>query len=293
MKDIGVELLAHLQLEVTTLAELWLLTRTDTETFAFTNHDVDITYNGIIYEATGGFDSTTINQNSLLAVNNLEVVGLLDVDKISRPDIHAGLYDAATVDIVVINYKDPAMGHYILAEGWTVGDVTIEDNKFRFEARSLLQKLQQTIGHLYSPECRAELYDDRCQVNPLNFFETGTIAADPTHGSFIITALDHETDLDGGFPIGDRYAYGTVTWTTGKNAGLTMEIRKYDPLTNLFTLSDAMIYAIEEGDTVSVAQGCDKRGQTCVRMFDNFWNFRGEPHLPGFDKMMNYPDRDA
>jgi hypothetical protein len=40
---------------------------------------------------------------------------------------------------------------------------------------------------------------------------------------------------------------------------------------------------------VELTQGCDKRAATCAERFANIANFRGEPHLPGFDLLTRFP----
>ena len=35
--------------------------------------------------------------------------------------------------------------------------------------------------------------------------------------------------------------------------------------------------------------GCDKTPETCHARFGNIVNFRGEPHIPGNDKVFSYP----
>ena len=34
---------------------------------------------------------------------------------------------------------------------------------------------------------------------------------------------------------------------------------------------------------------CDKTPETCHARFGNILNFRGEPHIPGNDKVFSYP----
>jgi uncharacterized phage protein (TIGR02218 family) len=43
------------------------------------------------------------------------------------------------------------------------------------------------------------------------------------------------------------------------------------------------------GDQVRLVAGCDKTPETCHARFGNILNFRGEPHIPGNDKVFSYP----
>ena len=52
-----------------------------------------------------------------------------------------------------------------------------------------------------------------------------------------------------------------------------------------FQLVQAMPYAIEIGDVFSVSPGCDQSLAMCQDRFHNVVNFRGEPFIPGLDKL--------
>ncbi len=82
-------------------------------------------------------------------------------------------------------------------------------------------------------------------------------------------------------------AGGLVTWTSGLNQGLSMEILWYDPNTNHLRLFLNMPFLIANGDTFTFRPGCDKRRETCALRYNNMDRFRGEPDLPGLDKAMS------
>lgn len=83
------------------------------------------------------------------------------------------------------------------------------------------------------------------------------------------------------------YVGGTIRWLSGKNAGRVMEILGYDA--GEVTMFEAMAYAIEEGDTFIIAQGCDGSLARC-QLYDNVINRRAEDYIPGNDELMKYPD---
>lgn len=85
------------------------------------------------------------------------------------------------------------------------------------------------------------------------------------------------------------YDGGSVEWTTGKNKGRVCEILSFVPGTNTAMLFEAMPYAIEVGDTFTIAQGCDQTLNTCAA-YGNVINRRAEDYVPGNDELMNYPD---
>jgi uncharacterized phage protein (TIGR02218 family) len=64
-----------------------------------------------------------------------------------------------------------------------------------------------------------------------------------------------------------------------------MEVKTFTSPTS-FVLQLPMPYTVTAADTFSVYAGCDKTRTTCINRFGNILNFRGEPDLPGLDKMI-------
>lgn len=81
------------------------------------------------------------------------------------------------------------------------------------------------------------------------------------------------------------FDYGLVRWITGLNAGLSMEVKEYSP--GVVMLQLPMQHPIAAGDQYELEQGCDRSFARC-RQLNNTINFRGEPHLPGQDKVMRF-----
>ncbi len=171
MKTISTELETHLAQEVTTMCTCWLLVKLDGTFQGFTNHTSDIlydivelSYGEILFEASTGFTPSNISSTEDLAVDNMEVVGLLDSNSISRDALIAGEYDQAEVYNFMLNYEDLTMGDLKLSYG-TIGEVKSGRVVFEAEFRGLSQKLDQKIGEVYSVTCRADLGDVRCKVS--------------------------------------------------------------------------------------------------------------------------------
>ena len=80
------------------------------------------------------------------------------------------------------------------------------------------------------------------------------------------------------------FSSGEVEWLTGANAGRRMEIKEFS--NKQFTLVLPMPNNIAAGDTFNAIAGCDKTFNTCFSKFSNAVNFRGEPYVPGMDKML-------
>lgn len=274
MKIISNDLDAHLASEVTTIATCWKLTRRDAVVMGFTDHDKDISYGGVTYYAASGFTPSAIASNSELAVDHLDIEGVLDSDNIAAVDVQAGLYDFAQIEIFILNYENLAHGTLILRTGW-LGEVKFGRDRFVAEVRGLLQNLSQNIGELYSPSCRAKLGDSRCKITIGSFTYSGSVTSVVSNQVFSDST---RAEANGWFDGGE------ITFTSGNNNGFSMEIKEFR--NKQITLMLPMSYNVVNTDTYSIIAGCDKSFDTCISKFSNAVNFRGEPHVPGVDKML-------
>ena len=85
------------------------------------------------------------------------------------------------------------------------------------------------------------------------------------------------------------FTFGKATFTSGANAGAVNEVLLHDGQT--IRLFVPMPRPIVVGDQIVLVAGCDRTPETCNAKFANILNFRGEPHIPGNDKVFSYPVR--
>jgi len=275
MRTASSPLNAHLAGEVTSLAICWKLTLVDTSVMGFTDHTSDLTISSQLYKAATGFSPTSIETKDRFSVDNLDVAGVLDAAAITEADIMAGKYDFAEIEIFMVNVTDLTQGIITHRRGW-LGEVSLKNGQFIAEVRGLTQKLSQNIVELYSPTCRAVFGDGRCKVNKASFTASGTINTVTSRQVFVCNSM---TQAAGYFSSGE------VVWLTGANAGRRMEIKEF--ANKQFTLVLPMPNNIAVGDTFNAIAGCDKTFNTCFTKFSNAVNFRGEPYVPGMDKMLS------
>ena len=275
MKTASANLKAHLAGETLTICTLWKITRTDAAVFGFTDNSRDITYGGLLYEAATGHTPSGVKTTSDLSVDNLEVQSILSSGKITEADLQAGLWDYATIEIMIVNYKALADGHMMLRKGW-IGNVKTGRTIFVAELRGMMQPLQQSIGRIYTAACDANLGDARCGVTLASYTVTGSVTTATSGRVFTDTA---RTEAD------NYFAGGLITWTSGDNDTYRMEV-KSSTSAGVVTLQQAMPNATVIGDTYSLSAGCDKLLETCKTKYNNVINFRGFPHVPGQDKMI-------
>jgi uncharacterized phage protein (TIGR02218 family) len=292
------ELLAHMVLDKTSL----VFTATQngplpaSQTFRITNTGAGTTLDFAITDDLDSGDDW-LDETPLTGASNDQTITVVP----NTTAMAAGIYTSVvtvtsdnadngplTVDVTYTIVSPPILT--VLA-GWVVGNIERRDLSFKFEARSRAQHLQQQMLELYSSECRAALGDARCGVDLEDssdgFTHAGSVAAvTEEQTKFVDTTVpDYGSD--------DVFRFGLVTWLDpdsgdsyqGDNAGLQMEVKRYDPVTKEFELFQPMPYAIQEGDGFTVTFGCDKSKATCADRFDNLVNFRGEPNIPGNDKL--------
>lgn len=279
MKIVDVQLAAHLAGEVTTLAVCWKLTRRDGVTLGFTDHDRDIVLDAVTYKASSGFTPSAIVNSGTLNVDNLDVEGMLSDSGITEQDIFAGVYDFAAIDIFSVNYMNTSQGVLKLRRGW-LGEVSFYKQQFVAEVRGLTQRLSQTIGELYSVSCRATLGDARCKIHLPDHMVSGIVGSSSARQIIIDTM---RSEASGSF------TFGILNFTSGANNGLSMEVKEYlynGTSGGEIVLALPMPYAIGPGDTYQLSKGCDKTTATCHGRFNNIINFRGEPSVPGLDRML-------
>ena len=262
--------------EVVAIAWNYRIELTDGTIFGFTSHDQDLVIDGLTYEAATGFTPTAAETSSNLAVDNMELAGMMDSDRITPADLEAGRYDHAKITVFLCNWKNLADPMLTVRKGF-IGEVKSGKTTYQAEAVGLVAALQQDAGLLYQKICRANLGDAQCQIDlgPLTF--AGTVSQVYADGSFDAADV---TQADGFF------TYGNISFLTGSNAGLKYEVKKYT--VGAFTLFMPTVRPVRIGDTFTVTAGCDHNFSTCRDRFNNYINFRGEPVVPGNDYASGY-----
>lgn len=270
---IPIALKSHFASGSTTVATCWKATLTDGTIVTVTTHDRDIVFGGDTYLSTGAFNSSEISTSADFSVDNMEIEGFLASPLITEADVIAGRWDYAEFEMFKVNYKDLGMGRDLVQKG-TLGEVRAGRSKFSVELRGLLQKLSKHIVKVTTKECTHDLGDSRCQVDLVAITVTGSVTTATSQREFTDTA---RIEAD------DHFTAALLTWTTGLNAGLCMEVKR-STAAGVIELHQSMPYAVQVGDAYSVYQGCTKRfTEDCVGKFNNGVNFGGFPHVPQTD----------
>jgi hypothetical protein len=84
---------------------------------------------------------------------------------------------------------------------------------------------------------------------------------------------------------GGYFTGGIITFTSGNNSGLSMEVKQSYP--GAIELQLQFSRPVLVGDTYEIVAGCTKRfKEDCVAKYNNGINFRGHPSIPGLNKVI-------
>ena len=282
MRMIPEGLSAHLSGDASTTCHGWRLTRKDGVVLGFTDHDRDIVFDGVTFEAATGLLASEASAETGMVTGGMEVAGALISDRLSETELAAGAFDHAKIETFLVNWSLPE--ERLLLRVGHIGEVLREDGAFRVEIRGLAAGLDEPQGRVFRAPCDADLGDQRCQVDldAPAYRGSGAVVAAFDGRRFTISGLE-------GFAVG-WFERGTLTWTSGANTGRRAVVKAQRDVVGVPTIElwNAMTGAIEPGDAFTVTAGCDKRFDTCREKFGNRLNFRGFPHMPGNDFALGY-----
>lgn len=273
----------HLASGSTTVCRAWRIVRRDGLALGFTDHDLDLEFEGLRYSARTGLTARNLQQATGLSVDNSEALGALSDDAIREEDIAAGRFDDAEVKVFLVNWQN-VDDQMILFRG-TFGEIQREKGAFRVELRGLTERLNVPFGRLFQRGCPATLGDRACKVDlsAQGRTITGTVAGIGETGEISVLLDDS--------PSPGWFAQGVISVLNGDATGITREIRGDAGDTEVRTLDlwHPFFPTPQTGDLVVLTTGCDGRLETCRGKFDNVENFRGFPHIPGDDWLRRGP----
>lgn len=260
-------------------AQIWTITRTDGEVFRFTSLDRDLEYQDNTYQACDSLvPSASENVAAVDNAGSIDLSGAVGGDGLHPGELHAGLFDGATVEAWLAPWAGEGVRRRLLKG--TFGAVSLGETGFSVEIIGDGAKLLQTpLVSLLQPGCRWIFGDSRCgkDLGPLTV--TGTIDSATGQRSFVDAARGETAGY---------FSRGTVTFTTGANAGISAEIKSHEA-GGSFTLWPRLQFALMAGDQYSMTPGCtnlkDASGGTngCTA-WANLVRYGGFDKVPGGDK---------
>ncbi|MFD1344701.1 DUF2163 domain-containing protein [Litorisediminicola beolgyonensis] len=275
---------AHLGTGLTTVARCWAVARADGVVLGFTDHDLDLGFDGVTFRAETGLTALALAQSTGLSVDNTEAMGALRSDAITEADIAAGRYDNAEVTCWLVNWQEVSAREMVFRGA--LGEIRRAAGGFEAELRGLAERLNRPMGRVYQRPCGAVLGDLACG------FDLATPGY--VHEGAILSAEDGrvlEFPALPGFEL-DWFRRGRAEVVTGAAAGLSAAIKRdhgSERGTRLIELWEPLRAALAPGDVVALSAGCDKRFETCRFKFNNALNYQGFPDIPGEDWMLVHP----
>ena len=163
MRDIPIELVARIESGAAMLCHAWVLTRTNGVIMGFTDHDRDLTVEGVVCRAASGWTGGTVEGDVGLGAGSAVVAGVLDDAAISDSDVEAGLYDRAKIELWRVDWERPDLKVRL----WTgkLAKIRREGERFTAELEGPLAALERVVGRTCGRDCDATLGDARCRVD--------------------------------------------------------------------------------------------------------------------------------
>jgi hypothetical protein len=167
MRDIPEAMVTRIESGAATLCHVWRLTRRDGGMLGFTDHDRDLTMDGVVCRAGSGWMAGAGESAVGLAAGSFVASGGLDDVAITEADIAAGLYDGARVALWRVDWSEPTLAVRL----WTATLTRLrhEGEAFVAEMEGPLAALERVVGRTYGRDCDAVLGDGRCGVDTAAF----------------------------------------------------------------------------------------------------------------------------
>ncbi len=163
MREIPDELAARIESGAATLCHVWLLTRADGARAGFTDHDRDLTHDGVVCRAARGWTPGAMDGGlGAEAAGAAAVAGVLDSEALDPAELSQGLYDGAAVVCRRVDWTAPGM----FVEIWSgrIARVRTQGEAFSAEIEGPLAQLERVAGRSFGRLCDADLGDGRCGV---------------------------------------------------------------------------------------------------------------------------------
>ena len=167
MRLIESEFAARLASGATTTCLCWRLVRADGFVLAATEHDRALQVDGVAYSPGGALSAGAFTQGAGLQPGQGAAGGVLADEAITEEDLSAGLWDAAEVHVLRVDWERPDL--FVPVWHGRLSEVRHGPGGFEAELVSLKADLERPVGRVYARACDAVLGDARCGVNAAAF----------------------------------------------------------------------------------------------------------------------------
>jgi len=244
----------------------WRITTKNLE-YSFTNNSEDLFIDGNKYLAGCIVKSSSIEQTSDAEHNNYEVAVMFDDVSLDPKAMLAGDFDQAYVEIAAW-VPDNELKH--IYSGY-IDKIYFENGVYNFNISGISKKLEKKITDIYSPFCRARFCDPECGVNVDLHTKTVKILAIKNNCKLLVSE-----DLSV-----NKYKYIGGKLRVGSSDYLMTSIDK-----EVIAIDRSFEEELKIGDKLLLKPHCNKEFSTCCELYQNAINFRGEPDIPGVDRIL-------
>lgn len=229
--------------------------------------------NGTIYLSGSGYDFTGYSASASMSPSMVDLEGIAGIAAIDKATIAAGVLDNARCYLFATAWTAPVEDEEPIIAS-ILGKTTLFDDRYRIEEMALIDALNQSVGRTYTASCQKTFGGQGfagCKVALGPITVTGTLTSVTSNAIFRDSARAEAAD---------RFAAGTIAFTTGANAGLKpLEVKRYEA-DGTIEVFEPFYYPPAVGDAYSLVPGCRKRLQDCRDKWANVVNFGGFSYVP-------------
>lgn len=218
---------------------------------------------------SGALTTNFITAASIGSSQDLELVLVRDENGVLFEDVLSLEYDNQEVRVYTVDQLNPTAGSIYVFQGKVKEHTVGNEGYITLSVVNAIGDELYIGGETYSPTCRNQFGDDKCGIDMDTVKDTFTVTGKTNNANF-------ETDLT---RADDYFKYGLVQLTSGENAGIAVEVRRYNQTNGQVITWLRFPKSVEIGDTGNIWRGCNKSIANCKR-FNNINRFRGEPYKP-------------
>lgn len=105
------------------------------------------------YTPEDGVELSTGRLSADLSVDNVDVVGIIDTDRLTHEDLHRGRYDNGEITIFEVDWQNPGSGQWIHFAG-PMGKLETHGDEYTVELLSWMAGLRRVISSTITEQCR-------------------------------------------------------------------------------------------------------------------------------------------
>ncbi len=163
MRRIGEDFQSRLRSGLAHTCLCWRLTRRDGVVIGLTEHDRVLTIDNIVYEPGVALEASAFTSSDRLQPGQASALGALSSEAITEEDLQAGVWDAARIDVLRVDWKVPQ--DYVQIWAGRFSEITYGALGFEAELVSLKADFERPVGRIFSRRCDAVLGDARCGID--------------------------------------------------------------------------------------------------------------------------------